>query len=328
MPQLFFSNKDAQGKPVQQRMVNTLRRTAQIQNLRSRERSAIVFETRLRRLASQQAIPTVIVQRAIYLSRKARKKQVVKKPSLQDWAFSLLLAACRELRFVVTIEDLTGTDKLSNVRRYYNLLKKSLGLKILPPDVSSYISYFSGKFDLSAPVMLRAIQISKEHKDLNSTPHCVAASALYIAIKEFGRNLSQKTFCQKVNISEITLRNWVSILGGHKTPMSILPEPKPEDLEEQNERTDGKHGSYNRAPEPAPPEKPLRDNNDTKHSKDHADKFNSRKKIRNQRVRKLRRSVKHASNPKKKATYRNHSPVKQVSSSQRRSPARRRTRTR
>src|SRR3990167_10475824 len=200
MPQLFFSNKDAQGKPVQQRMVNTLRRTAQIQNLRSRERSAIVFETRLRRLASQQAIPTVVVQRAIFLSRAARKTQVVKKPSLQGWAFSLLLAACRELRFVVTIEDLVGQDEkeLSNVRRYYNLLKKSLNLRIHPPSVTNYVTYFSGKFNFNAVIAIRGTQIAKEHKELNSAPHCVAASALYIAAKEYGYNLSQKSFCQKV----------------------------------------------------------------------------------------------------------------------------------
>ena len=54
VPQLHFSNRDAMGKPVEQRMVNRFRRTAQIQNLKSRERSAITFETRIRRLASQK----------------------------------------------------------------------------------------------------------------------------------------------------------------------------------------------------------------------------------------------------------------------------------
>lgn len=329
-PQLYFSNRDAMGNPVQQRVLNKFRRTAQIQNLKSRERSAIVFETRIRRLASQRAIPTVVVQRAIFLSRVARKTQVVKKPSLQGWAFSLLLAACRELRFVVTIEDLVGSDgkELSNVRRYYNLLKKALNLKIPPPSVSNYVTYFSGKFNFTAYVAIRAVQISKEHKDLNSAPHCVAASALYIAAKEFGYDLSQKSFCQNVKISEITLRNWVSTLGGYKPQRMSLPEPNPQDLEEKDESPDGEQDSENHAPEPAPPEEPERDDDDADYGKEHAKKRNARKKIRNRSVRKFSRTVKHASNAKKKASNRDNAPIKHRSKL-RRAPVRRsRARTR
>jgi len=312
VPQLHFSNRDAMGKPVEQRMVNRFRRTAQIQNLKSRERSAITFETRIRRLASQRAIPAVVVQRAIFLSRAARKNQAVKKPSLQGWAFSLLLAACRELRFVVTIEDLVGQDEkeLSNVRRYYNLLKKSLNLRIHPPSVTNYVTYFSGKFNFNAVIAIRGTQIAKEHKELNSAPHCVAASALYIAAKEYGYNLSQKSFCQKVRISEITLRNWVATLGGYKPQKMVLPEPKPDDLEEKDERADGEQDAYNHTPEPTAPEEPERDDDDADHGKEHADERDAQKEVRNRRVRKFRRAVKHASYAKKKTANRDDTPVK------------------
>lgn len=312
-PQMYFSNRDSAGKLVNQRHVNTLRRTAKYQNLKSKERSAVVFETRIRRLASQRDIPNVVWQRAVFLYRAAHKKQVVKKPGLQAWAFSLLLAACRESRFVVTIEDLVGQDggeEMSNVRRYYNLLKKSMNLKIPPPSVSNYITYFSGKLGLNALVAIQATHIAREHKDLNSAPNCVAAGALYIAAKEFGHDLSQKSFCQKVGISEITLRNWVATLGGYRLQRTTLPEPNADDLEgEKDERSDGEQDSENHAPEPASPEEPKRDDDAAKHGKKHAEKRDARKEVRNRRVRNPRRAVKRASKPKKKATYRNYSPI-------------------
>jgi transcription initiation factor TFIIIB Brf1 subunit/transcription initiation factor TFIIB len=324
-PQMYFSNRDSAGKPVNQRQVRIFRRTAKYQNLKSKERSAVVFETRIRRLASQRNIPTSVWQRAVFLSRAARKTQAVKKPSLQAWAFSLLLAACREVRFVVTIEDLVGQDgkEMSNVRRYYNLLKKSLNLKIPPPSVSNYITYFSGKLGFNALVAIRATYIAKEHRDLNSAPHCVAASALYIAAKEFGHDLSQKSFCQKVGISEITLRNWVATLGGYKPQRTALPEPKADDLEgEKDERSDGEQDPENHAPEPAAPEETERNDDAAEHGKKHAEKRDARKEVRNRRVRNPRRTVKRASKPKKKAANRDNSPV-QHSKRPRRAPERR-----
>ena len=324
LPQLEFSNRDSKGNFVKQRVVSRLRRTAQYQNIKSKERSAITFETRIRRIASQRGIPTSIVQRAVYLSRKARQTKAVKKVSLQDFALALLLAACRESRYIVTIDDLVNEDNkdlASNVRRYFNLLKKVLGLKIPPPDAQNYVTYYAGKFGFGVQVSGRAILVAKRDPNINSTPHCVAAGALYIAAKELGYALSQKAFCEKTKISEITLRNWVSLLGGYQPSMAVLPEPKAEDLETvpvEESRPYREESANDSTPEPPAPEESVRDDDDADDDHGNRSQRNRRESLRDKRNVRLRRPVKDASKTHKQAANRDHAPVKHRSSSPRR----------
>lgn len=332
LPQLYFGPRDAMGRPVGQRLLWVLKRTAQVYNLPSDERSAVTMETRIRRLASQLALPNTVSIRAIYLFRQARSKHVVRKPGLHDFALSFLLTACRKSRYIITIEDLVSggvTEKRqnlqrskSNVRRYYNLIKRALNLKIRPPSIENYITYFAGKMRIvDMDIITTATRITREHMNPNSTPHCVAAGGLYIATRQVGTTISQKAFCKEANVSEISLRHWVEQLGGYRQEkMKELPQV-PTDLlgpEQNGESTNGEHDTQKYGPAPAPPQETKRDDDDADDDKEHVGRTGARKKVRHRRnvslkPLRLRRAVKDGAKAHKKPANSRHAPIKRHS---------------
>ncbi len=328
LPQLHFGSYDASGRRVDTNLVRALRRTAKTYNLQSNERSAITIETFVRRLAAQRGIPNSITTRAIYLLRKARELRVVEKPGQRDWALSLLLTASREKHYIVTIRDLVTAGmpiaknerkrvkrSESNIRRYYNLLKKALDLQIRPPSVSNYITYFSSKLRFGTAIVARANAIAKTHTNPNSAPHCVAAGALYIASEEYGYGLSQKAFCQEVNLSEISLRHWIRHLGGSAVRDNDLPGPKVEDLapEElwpvEDEHANGEQNAENGGNQPAAPEESERDGHGTDEDREHCDKLDVGEELGHDRKPGTGHAVKDTADAHQKSTYRHNTKV-------------------
>src|SRR2546427_7462931 len=112
-PQLHYSSRDSEGRPVAGERLWPLRQTAQTYNLDSRERAAILFEGRLRRAATQRGIPDGVVKRAVEIYYQVKEARIFKKPSLDDLALALLMAASREMRYILPYEDLIG-DSESN----------------------------------------------------------------------------------------------------------------------------------------------------------------------------------------------------------------------
>ncbi len=271
LPQLYFSSRDARGVQVGSNLVWLLRRTAQMQNLDSSQRSAVTMETRIRKLASQLQFPSTIALRAIYLFRKTRQVHVVKKPGLHHWALALLYTACRDSRYVITIEDLLGDPDdqrgKSTVWGYFKDIKRVLKLRLLPFSVENYITYYAGKLGptIEGSTVSSAIHIARSSDiKLNSTPHCVAAGALYIALQEAGRDISQKGFCSYANVSEISLRHWVDALGGYTARKRDAPEVLSVDVadelqESQNVDAQRKQDADNDGENPSAPEQAERE---------------------------------------------------------------------
>jgi len=271
LPQLYFGPRDAGGGLVKSSQAWGLHKTARTYNLKSNERSMIAMEGRIRRLASQLGLPSGVVQRAIFLYRQAQAQHVVKKPSLHDWGLALILTACREIHYIMTIEDLVARSgdstvgrqrSKTNVRRYYNLVKSALQLRISSPGIENYITYFAGKLNItSQPTIQNALRIARLHvqENPNSTPHCVAAGALYIASEKHG--FSQKSFCIQTNLSEISLRHWMARLGGYMANGLVVPDVQSADLgpEYEYEHSSTKQDRQERSPQPATPEETITD---------------------------------------------------------------------
>lgn len=295
LPQLYFSSRDAHGGHVGSNLIWLLRRTAQKQNLDSSQRSAVTMETRIRKLASQLQFPSTLALRAIYLFRKTRQVHVVKKPGLHHWALALLYTACRATRYVITIEDLLGDPDdqrgKSTVWGYFKHIKRALKLPLPPFSVDNYITYYAGKLgpSVDGPTIASALHIART-SDVkpNSTPHCVAAGALYIALQEAGRGISQKGFCSYVNVSEISLRHWVDALGGYTAHKRNAPEvasadvadelQEGQDVDAQREK-DSKDGGQN----PPAPEQAEREHDRANDDENLDDGRPTRKEVRNPR---------------------------------------------
>jgi transcription initiation factor TFIIIB Brf1 subunit/transcription initiation factor TFIIB len=328
LPQLYFGTRDADGRSVNPSRVWDLHKTARTYNLKSSERGAIAMESRIRRLASQLKLPNGVVQRAVYLYQQAQKRHVIKKPSLNDWALSLIFTTCREMHYIITIEDLVAhlaSDSIvrqrskSNVRRYYNLVKSAFGLRISPPETGNYVVYFSGKLGMTnQPIIQRALEIARLHinESPNSTPHCVAAGALYIALEKSG-GFSQKSFCKQTNLSEISLRHWVDRLGGYREAVPLIPDVQSSDLvlqEYQDEHPESEYPTDDGSQSPPTPYEGVSYDGRADEDHDHADVRPARKEVRNRlqvKVHPLRvrnRAEKVAKTRKKKPN-RKHLPV-------------------
>jgi len=232
LPQLFFGNRDALGRPVGQRLVWALRRNAQRYNLRPGERGMLSMESRIRRLGAQHALPQTVVLRAIYLYRRVKRMRLFQKPGLDDWSLALLYTACRESRYVITLEDLVRITPLArgkspkerqgiqrrSIRKvldYHRDVCIALDIPSRQFSVENYVTYFSGKVGINGEISTAAVRLARPYVDSNpnSSPESVAAAALYLSIRRHGYDISQKDYCGKVNLSEISLRRWVQNLG-------------------------------------------------------------------------------------------------------------------
>lgn len=271
LPQLHFGGRDSSGRGINPAIIWTLRLTAQKYNLKSAERGILSMEARIRRHAAQLRVPAGIVQRAIAIFREAKREQIFKKPSLNEWALANLQTACREARYIVPWEDLMqgSTDKISKVKEYHYEICTRLGINYEPFTFTHYIVYLAGKLGISdTAVINRAVGNAVLNPNENGNPLCVSGAALYMSLQDLGIRVSQKEFCRDANISEISLRHWVQKLGGYKKVIADIPEPDSsgsgEDLvdssrpEGDNEDENREEDARNRRNNPAPPEQPER----------------------------------------------------------------------
>jgi len=282
LPQLFYSGRDSEGRLVASDTVWRLRNTAKYQNLKSSERAILNFEARLRHLAQQRNIPDSIVERATDLYHRMKEMRVTEeskkilvsmnmmkktdeiggpifnKPNLQELALALLLSACRERKYMMTLKDLTNGSgsSINKVKHYHYAIIRVLGLadpgsqshRLDEMSVEQYIVYYAAKlgftdedgYDWKPQVISRAFmyahaqkaKISSDVTQSQDASHCVAAAALYIAATEdFRLEISQKDFCEKVNLSEISLRDWHDKLGGHSKLKFEPPRVDPDQLD-------------------------------------------------------------------------------------------------
>ena len=225
LPQLFYSSRDTEGRLVANDVVWKLRNTAKMQNLKSSERAILLFEARLRQLAKSRNIPDSVVKRATDMYHRVREKRVFNKPNLTELALGLLLTACREMKYLITYKDLCGdTASMNKIKVYHRKISISLGLagpgsealenRLGDLSINQYVVYYAAKVGVQqrGPILAEAFNMAKISQ---GAAHCVAAAALYIAVRNSGMKMSQKEYCSKVNLSEISLRDWVEKLGGY-----------------------------------------------------------------------------------------------------------------
>ena len=216
--------------------VRKFRTTARMQNLKSSERAILLFESRVRELAhrTQPAIADSVTKRAIDMYHRVRSKRVFSKPNITELALALLLTASREMKYLITMKDLirgTGAS-LNKVKHYHRTIVLALGFgkpgdetvlhRFGDGSVNNYIMYFAAKIGKMGKkdgfTLDYARRVAAGNTITNAAPQCIAAAALYIALGEAaGEEWSQHDYCAKVNLSEISLREWVNRLGGHRT---------------------------------------------------------------------------------------------------------------
>lgn len=219
LPQYRFGPKDASGKPVEHNLLWKYRRAARTHNLRPSERTILSMEANIRRLGALREIPHGLVERAVNLYRRCKAENTFRKPSLDEWALALLLTACREAGYVVTVGGLVDeTQSAKKVLDYHHGLVRAFGLRARLPDVSAYVVYFAGRLGVApdSAAIKHALHLSALVASPNVSPQCIAAASLYIAVRDAGLRVTQRALCRVANISEISLRHWSKRVGGYR----------------------------------------------------------------------------------------------------------------
>jgi len=154
-----------------------------------------------------------IVEKAAYIYRKALEKELVRGRTISSLVAAALYAACRESGTPRTLNDVSSAINITrkNLALCYRLLLRELNLKMPTIDSVSCIARIASNANLSEKTKRHAMKILKKAEDekisAGKDPMGMAASALYVASLETGKNVTQKILAEASGVTEVTIRN-------------------------------------------------------------------------------------------------------------------------
>ena len=174
--------------------------------------------TLLHAMKTKLAIPDNVVETAAYIYRKAVKAKLTRGRTMKSLISASLYAACRENNIPRTLDEIAqvGNVERKIISRDLRTLIQKLGLSLSQYDTAAFISKLSNNLNLKEITKRDAFNIlSKcEKKQITAGKHPVAqaAASLYISCIINGEKISQKKFSEETGISDVTIRNRVSLI--------------------------------------------------------------------------------------------------------------------
>jgi len=217
---IIGTNKDSSGNALSSKTkyeFNRLRTWDQ----RSKSRSTVSLSkafTLLNAMKTKLGIPDNVIENAAYIYRKAVNAKLTRGRTMASLISASLYAACRENNIPRTLDDIAGAGNIERriLSRDLRTIIKKLGLKLNQYDTSSFISKISNNMNLKEKTKRDAFDILKrcELKEITAGKHPVAqaAASLYIACIINGEKISQKKFSSESGVSDVTIRNRVTLI--------------------------------------------------------------------------------------------------------------------
>ena len=214
------TNKDSSGNALSNKTkyeFNRLRTWDQ----RSKSRSTVALSkafTLLNAMKTKLGIPDNVIENAAYIYRKAVNSKLTRGRTMASLISASLYAACRENNIPRTLDDIADAGNVERriLSRDLRTIIKKLGLKLNQYDTSSFISKISNNMNLKEKTKRDAFDILKrcELKEITAGKHPVAqaAASLYIACMINNEKISQKKFSSESGISDVTIRNRVTLI--------------------------------------------------------------------------------------------------------------------
>lgn len=174
--------------------------------------------TLLHGMKTKLGIPDNVVENAAYIYRKAVAAKLTRGRTMSSLVSASLYAACRTNEIPRTLDDIA---KVGNVERRIlsrdlRTLMKKLDLSLSQYDTSSFIVKISNNLCLKEKTKRDAIDILKrcEAERITAGKHPVAqaAASLYLACIINGEKASQKMFSRASGVSDVTIRNRISLI--------------------------------------------------------------------------------------------------------------------
>ncbi len=177
------------------------------------ERNLASALTKMSRFADALNLPKNVLETAAVVYRKALKERLIRGRSVQGMVVASIYLACRRCGLVRTLEEMAQASDIKKmmVARYYRFLLKKLGYHVSPVKPYHYVTRLCSELALHGKVEEVAHKILKESRKLRLTsgrgPKGVAASAIYVASKVFGKYRTQREVAEAADITEVTIRN-------------------------------------------------------------------------------------------------------------------------
>lgn len=169
-------------------------------------------------IKTKLGIPNNVVETAAYIYRKIVNAKLTRGRTMISLVSASLYAACRENNIPRTLDDIAkaGNVERKILSRDLRTIIKRLGLNLNQYDITSFISKISNNMNLKEKTKRDAIEILQrcEKKQIIAGKHPVAqaAASLYISCLINGEKISQRKFSIESGISDVTIRNRVTLI--------------------------------------------------------------------------------------------------------------------
>ncbi|TQQ83777.1 transcription initiation factor IIB family protein [Halonotius terrestris] len=189
-----------------------------------RERNQIYAFTEIRRLSSEESLPTQVRDHACSLFKSAQAESLLRGRSLEGFAAACVYAACRIEELSRTVEETVTTAKADRgeFQAAYDALNRELGLPVAPTSPAEYLPRYATELELSSEIERRARELvertQREGIANGRNPSGVAAACLYTAAKEADAELTQQEAADIASVTPVTLRNTFQALAAEPPP--------------------------------------------------------------------------------------------------------------
>lgn len=176
------------------------------------ERTLQVGIIELKRISALLELPLYIMEGAFHLFSKAKKKDLIQGRSIKGIMAGCIYYTCRKLSFPLSFEeiiDVSVYDK-NELKRCFKALIKELDLKHLPLNYNAYMPKILSRCNL--PVYFEKVLLSylngvPKGYLIGKNPNTIFASLIYILVKEYDMDLTQKEVADIFEVSPASIRN-------------------------------------------------------------------------------------------------------------------------
>lgn len=215
------TNMDGKGKHLSSSMKYTVRRL-KMQDSRSHINTNIrKYNTAFRelyRLRDKLALSDNIMEKAAYIYRKAKTKELIRGRNISAMMAASLYVACRKSETPRTLKDLSDAINIKkrDIASCYRLLIKEMNLDIPNDDPIKCVSRIASVLKLSEKTKRHAVEILRRAKECEITsgknPIGLAATAIYLSCMITNELHTQNEIARIANISTVTIRNRIKSL--------------------------------------------------------------------------------------------------------------------
>jgi transcription initiation factor TFIIB len=164
-------------------------------------------------LQDKLALPDVTIEKAAYIYRKAKQRELIHGRSISTVMAAALYIACRETETPTTLKDIaTATNmKRKNISKAFRELVIQLEYKVPMVDPVKCIAKVANRANLTEKTKRQAIDImddaTKKEISAGKDPMGFAATVLYVSSRKTKEKISQIDIAQAAGVTEVTIRN-------------------------------------------------------------------------------------------------------------------------